>query len=286
MTDQPRLFREEFTRSAADGYGSVSVPPQRAVAIAAVCFVLAFVALAGILSSLSYTRSESARGLLVIDSSRAAVSSVFASSVEVTALYVRAGQQIVPGAPIASVRAKNLATSSELQGISNSFPSYGAPSAGGAVQTATLLSTQSGYVEKVLVAGGQHVSAGQPIAVIASNPNRIKVAVLLSSRAVGLVEPLMEVHIRLDSFPYQRFGSIKGQVSAISQGSLSPDELSKIFGIAPPADNMFVVDVWLTDRRTVALELDLRPGMTATVDFPVEKRSMLKWIFSAKRMRT
>lgn len=288
MDEGSKLFREEFTRSASNNYGSVSVPAQRAVWAAALSFALGFLALGLVLHFLTYTRSESARGYLVIDSSRTAISSLFVRPAEVTAVFVRAGQRVVPGAPVAALRGTDLSISHDLQGVSNSFPSYGSDPLGSTTmpRVATLLSTQTGYVESVLVRSGEHVDTGQPLVVMTSSPDHMKVAVLLSSRAVGQVERMMDVQIRLDSYPFQRFGTIKGRVSAVSNGSLSPSEISRMFGIIAPSENMFIVDVELVDTRVDALKLSLRPGMTATIDFPVEERRMLQWVFAPRNRRS
>lgn len=281
-----KLFRDEFVKSVTEPFGTISIPPQKAVRIAAISFFIGFGVLIAILRGLEYTRVEPARAIVVPDAQRIAISSVFANSVRIESLLAQEGEQAVPGKAIVLVSGADLTAHPALAGPANSLASGQSAGAGSGQRTASLLSTQAGHIERVLVRAGQEVGPGQPVAILNNNPFRLKFAVLVPSRWVGLVKRSEVVQIKVDSFPYQRFGTLAGRVNQVSQGSVPPGEIAAMFGIQPPGESMFIVDVNAVDPARGRIANELRPGMGATVDFPVEKKSMLDWIFVVVRKKT
>jgi membrane fusion protein len=100
------------------------------------------------------------------------------------------------------------------------------------------------------------------------------------TRAIGKVRPGQTVAIRYDAFPYQKYGTFKGQVEDVSNSVILPEELEKNSPIklAEPA---YVLDVAIR-RQSVMLDAErqvaLRPDMLLTATIESDHRTILGWI--------
>jgi len=280
------LFRKEFleARARAD-FGEVALPPQRAVRIAAVVSMVTVALLLAVLATLPYTRMETNMGFVISDADAFAVTSAFKGPVRVENILVGSGDLIMPGKPMLVVSMEtgeegleNESRSNSLAVMTNSRRTDGVE---GGRKLATLLSTQRGYFDKLLVLPGEDVVQGQPILLLRRERGHIAFRVLADSRSIGFLEEGQTVFIRVEAFPFQRFGTVRGHIAAISESSLSPYQAATMFGMQPPGQNRFLVDVAIDDPRSINGSHTLKPGMSVRIDFPVERTSVLGWIFSS-----
>lgn len=284
MTDG--LFRKQFleAKSRAD-FGEVALPPQRAVRIAALCSLTVIGLLVGVLAWLPYTRMETGLGFVVSDAESIAVTSAFKHPVRVDSILIRSGELARPGTPmlVLGMDAKRAELSD--QSVSNSRASISDMAAvtGDASQgpIATLLSTQQGYVDKFLVVPGDQVAPGQPILLLRRNRGQVAFRALADSRAIGFLKPGRTVFIRVEAYPFQRFGSVRGHIVGISDSPVSPSQAAAMFDIPAPSGGRFLVDVAVDDPGAIGGAQALRPGMSAFIDFPMEEMSVLRWVFSS-----
>ena len=280
------LFRSEFLKARArPDFGALTLTPQRAVRITAVCSLSIIVLLVTLLSWLPYTRTETAVGFMIRDADAFAVTSAFQDNVRVDSLLVKGGEVVFPGKPLLVVippltnaEIANEPSSNSLA-VLTELPAENGGDRGPSI--ATLVSTQRGYMDKFLVLPGDYVAPGQPIALLRRQQGRIVFRVLATSRTVAFLREGRQVFIRVEAFPFQRFGSVPGHVVGLSESSLSPHQVASMFGIQPPRQNSFIVDVAVDDPSAIGGSQALKPGMSAFVDFPLEETSVLKWIFSS-----
>jgi membrane fusion protein len=101
---------------------------------------------------------------------------------------------------------------------------------------------------------------------------------LVPTRAIGFIAPGNSVVLRYDAFPFQRFGQYHGTVASVSGTVWSPGD--KI-GPLTTREPVYRIDVTL-QRQTVSnggREFPLRPGMLASADILLEKRTVFEWVF-------
>lgn len=280
------LFRKEFldAKVRAD-FGEVFLPPQRAVRIAATSSLVVIALLVGMLAWLPYTRIETGVGFVVSDADAFAVTSAFKQRIRIDSVLVRSGEAVVPGKPmlVVGVEAEKADLNNESLSNSLALVTDMAAITGDASKRpiATLVSTQRGYVDKFLVLPGDYVAPGQPILVLRRDKGRIVFRVLADSRSIGFLREGRKVFIRVEAYPFQRFGTVRGHIIGISESSLSPYQAATMFGIQPPSQSRFLVDVAVDDPGAIGGTQALKPGMSAFIDFPLEEMSVLRWIFAS-----
>ncbi|MGK3796914.1 hypothetical protein, partial [Enterococcus faecium] len=79
------------------------------------------------------------------------------------------------------------------------------------------------------------------------------------------------------AFPYERFGSFKGTVRAVSRVALDPRQLDAPFKVDEP---VYRVSVTPEKQRVNGYGevVKLQPGMTLSANIILERRSFLEWI--------
>lgn len=70
--------------------------------------------------------------------------------------------------------------------------------------------------------------------------------------------------IKLEAYPYSEYGTLTGKITYISAGAVSTDEVK----------NVYVVKLSIENNND---KIKLLPGMTATVEFDLGKRSIMKY---------
>lgn len=280
------LFRSKYmeSRNRAD-FGSVVIPPQRAVAVAALASIAAVMLLVAALALLPYTRFTTGMGYVVEDSESFVVSSSNTEQALVESILVRDGDLVVPGRSMFLLRGTKGEFGHGKDLNANSLLTIAQVVDRGGVEDqvalALVVSTQRGYVDKFLVQPGDAVRRGQPLAVMVRNRGRLVFRVLVDSRSVAYLTVGRKVHVRIDAYPFQKFGTVDGHIIAMSSSSLSPLQASNMFGITPPSHSRFVVDVAVDESNFIKGKEKLKPGMDASVDFPIEEMSVLQWILGS-----
>jgi membrane fusion protein len=145
--------------------------------------------------------------------------------------------------------------------------------------TQTVLSPVAGRVAALPVSVGQATAAGATVAVVIPEGAKLEAELLAPSRAAGFIHPGQEVHLMLQAFPYQRFGTVKGRISTISRTVLGPTEIN-IPGLRID-EPVFRVRVALPREEVHAYgeAIPLQPGMLLSADIVFDRRSLVRWLF-------
>jgi len=158
-------------------------------------------------------------------------------------------------------------------------------------QSLAQLDINSAYVIPAPVAGrvaslqaepGQAVIAQTPLAALVPEGSGLEANLLVPSRSVGFVQIGQEVRLRIDAFPYQRFGMMTGHIAQISKASYRPGEL-----LAPIEVKETVYRVVVSfERNAVSAygeDRALTPGMTLTADVVTDRRHFMDWLLDPIR---
>lgn len=142
-----------------------------------------------------------------------------------------------------------------------------------------VVSPISGRVAALPVALGQPVAVGATIAVIIPEGAKLEAELLAPSRAAGFIRPGQSTRLMIQAFPYQRFGTVGGQVKTISTTVLGPTEIS-IPGLKIE-EPVFRVRVALARENIQAYgeAIPLQPGMLLNADIVFDRRSLIQWLF-------
>lgn len=137
----------------------------------------------------------------------------------------------------------------------------------------------SGRVTALQAAPGRTIDASVPLLVIVPEGSALHADIYAPTRAIGFVKPGQDVRLLYDAFPYQRFGSFGGRVTAVSRIVIDPRELSTPLKIEEPVYRIEVTP----DRQTVEAfgdKMPLQPGMSLTANLILDRQSFLDWLLT------
>jgi len=139
-----------------------------------------------------------------------------------------------------------------------------------------------GRIASLQAEEGQAATGQAPLAALIPEGSGLEANLLVPSRSAGLIQVGQEVRIRVDAFPYQRFGMLIGHIQRLSKASYRPGEL-----LAPIEfkDAVYRVIVAL-DRTSIAAYGEERPltsGMTLTADVVTDRRHFIDWMLDPIR---
>ena len=154
---------------------------------------------------------------------------------------------------------------------------------------AQVLAPQAGELATLLAAPGQSVAAGQTLATLLPAGATLEAELWVPTRAAGFVRAGTPVTLRVDAFPYARYGQLPAHVREVSQSAVAPGDL-----VAGGADAQ-ATDAPAVYRVRVALDpapagaaataaIDplawrraLKAGMHVQASLVGEKRTLVEW---------
>ena len=116
----------------------------------------------------------------------------------------------------------------------------------------------------------EFVSTEQPLFAVVPHNEHVLGVVQIEQQGYGKIEVGQEVRMKLNNFPYQEYGQLKGRV----------DNISKIAGASG-----YILKVRLDQglSTTYNKEIDYKPGMTGTAEIVTEDLRLIERIFYSIR---
>lgn len=141
-----------------------------------------------------------------------------------------------------------------------------------------VVANESGVATAPLVYVGQSVEAGKLLMSLVPEGSTLIAHLYVPSRSSGFVQPGMPVKMRMQAYPYQKFGQVSGSVISISRTSLLPNELN-LGQSSQSNEPLFVVSVALETQSVFAngMEQLLQAGMLLEADLMNEERKLYEW---------
>jgi membrane fusion protein len=146
-----------------------------------------------------------------------------------------------------------------------------------------VVAPQDGVLTAITSVAGQSVVAGTTLASIIDKDSRLEAEVYLPSRAVGFVRPGMEVLLRYQAYPYQKFGQFSARVTEVAATSMRPDDQAYAgvqVQLATGAEPVYRVRLRL-DSQTISTrgtQTRLKSGMLLDASIVLERRRLYEWI--------
>lgn len=133
----------------------------------------------------------------------------------------------------------------------------------------------TGLVANRLIEPGQAVQADQPLMSLLPEGSKLQAQLLVSSAAVGFIEPGDHVLLRYQAYPYQKFGHHGGKVLRVSRSAIIPTGSE-----GQNAEPYYRVLVALDEQAITAYGKSepLRPGMRLDADILGERRKLYEWV--------
>ncbi len=112
------------------------------------------------------------------------------------------------------------------------------------------------------------VSSIEPILKVVPN-NALTAKIFITNQDIGFVKEGMPVDVRIDSFPFNEFGDVKGQLGAIGSDALPPTQIRPFYS--------FPATIRL-DQQSLTIKgriIPLQSGMSLTVNIKVRQRTVI-----------
>ena len=123
----------------------------------------------------------------------------------------------------------------------------------------------SGYVNSIDVNTiGQYTAAGTQLITIVPDGAALEMDCYVKNMDIADIETGMDVQIKLEAYPYNRYGTVNGKVSYISPSSFTNEEMGSVY----------LVKVQLTD---VPEDINVISGLTGSVEIKTGTRSVMSY---------
>lgn len=150
-------------------------------------------------------------------------------------------------------------------------------------QRSILRSPINGRVVALYVRRGDRANPGATLVLIADSDYKFVGDLYVPSRSIGFVQPGLNVLVKYDAFPYQKFGLYRGTVSSVSETIYSPEDLQRRLEIpVQTREPTYRVRIEL-DKQYVLngeAQVPLQNGMSMIADIEYDRRSLIEWLFS------
>lgn len=119
---------------------------------------------------------------------------------------------------------------------------------------------------------GGVVQAAQKLMTIVPKDEQMEIEALILNKDIGFIEPGQEAVIKIESFPYTRYGYLTGKVRTVSHDAASHEQLGLVYTALITLDRNTLV----IDGKTVRLTA----GMNVTAEIKTGRRRVLDYLLS------
>ena len=117
-----------------------------------------------------------------------------------------------------------------------------------------------------------------PLLNLLPEDSELEAVLLIPSESIGFVKTGQAAKLKLDAFPYTRFGFQQAQIDEITEHVLLPNELNAPVEIQKAA---YRVRARLPETNLIAYghKVELKPGMTFKADVLLDEHPIWMWLF-------
>lgn len=143
----------------------------------------------------------------------------------------------------------------------------------------TLRAPAPGRIAAVLARSGQNVAAGAPLFLVVDARAPLLAELAVPSRAIGFLRVGQQVQLKLDAFPYQKYGACAGRIVEISGAALEASDLGDNHRQDEPT---YRVRVALTTQDFAAegRRHALAAGMRLRADIVIDRPRIVEWLLA------
>lgn len=139
---------------------------------------------------------------------------------------------------------------------------------------------------------GGVVQAAQPIMLIVPKLGQVELEAFIENKDIGFLREGQEVMVKLETFDYTKYGTIKGRVSHISRDAIDPNGTAAMETLQnqdkqkkdqdKPKGALYSVKV-LLDQNHMSVDgrdVPLTPGMGASIEIKIGSRRIIEYFLS------
>ncbi|AJC83600.1 HlyD family type I secretion membrane fusion protein (plasmid) [Rhizobium etli bv. phaseoli str. IE4803] len=126
---------------------------------------------------------------------------------------------------------------------------------------------------------GSVVREAEPVVTLVPINVPLEAEVSINTRDIGRVAVGKEARIKLDAYPFQKYGTASGEVRTISQDTFLTGQQEQTATPSQPAAPFFKARILLADTRLNAADVPVRllPGMTVSTEIKVGNRTVISY---------
>lgn len=143
----------------------------------------------------------------------------------------------------------------------------------------------AGTVTSINAQIGQQINPNTPLLNIVPEGSVLEAHLYIPSSAIGFIKVNQPVKLRFQAFPYQKFGQAEGKIVAISETTISTQELTNLGELSGnlnlnPNTPIYLVKVQMDKQSMQAYgeKKALKVGMAFDADVMQEKRKLYEWV--------
>ncbi len=158
----------------------------------------------------------------------------------------------------------------------------------------TLTAPVDGVVQQLAIhTVGGVVTPAQSLLVVVPVDSHLEIEAMVSNRDIGFVHIGQDAEIKVDTFPFTRYGLLHGQVLSISLDAISRDKPADKQNDKPPGDNVTTsepkgqefayaarISLGRTQMQVEDNLLNLGMGMAVTAEIKTGSRTVLSYLLS------
>jgi len=137
----------------------------------------------------------------------------------------------------------------------------------------TLKAPVAGTVQQLAMhTVGGVVTPAQALMVIVPRDHALEVEAALENKDVGFVNPGQAVEVKVETFPFTRYGTLHGVVANVSADAINDEKKGLVYSARVRLERTTMV---LEDRT-----VNLTPGMAVTAEIKTGKRRVIEYFLS------
>jgi hemolysin D len=136
-----------------------------------------------------------------------------------------------------------------------------------------LLAPVDGTVQQLAVhTVGGVVTAAQPLMMVVPSDTPLEIEALVENRDVGFVMPGQPAEVKVETFPYTRYGVLHGRVASVSSDAINDDKRGLVYSTRVRLDRKTIE----IDGRTVPLSA----GMSVSAEVKIGTRRVIDFVLA------
>ncbi len=136
-----------------------------------------------------------------------------------------------------------------------------------------MIAPVSGKIQQLAIhTVGGVVTPAQELLSIVPADSGLEIEVKVLNKDIGFVHEKQDVEIKVDSFPFTKYGTIEGDVLSLSRDSIEDEQQGLVY---PARISMSKTEIQSGDKM-----VDLTPGMSVTVEIKTGKRKLIEYLLA------
>ncbi len=135
----------------------------------------------------------------------------------------------------------------------------------------------SGVVQQLAIHSvGGVVTSAQQLMVVVPDASQVTAEVVIANQDIGFVNAGQEVEIKLETFSFTKYGTVKAKVGTVSADAVTPTAADDKRGSFYPA----ILTLNQKDMLIDGKHIPISPGMNVTAEIKTGKRRVIEFLLS------